>query len=111
MAELKKTKEEIINIAEKLGKEYEGKYKGCCQTTVLAVADALREGGIDIFPKEIEEKLYSAISLLSAGVCMTGEGTCGAIAGGVIIVGLLLSRNKKDRMAAAKVVASVSEET
>ena len=88
--ELKKTKEELTNRAWELGIEYEAEYKGCCQATFLAIADALREGGIDIFPKEMEEKLYSGICLLTAGVCMTGEGTCGAVAGSVMAYGMAL---------------------
>ncbi len=88
MAGLKRTKGELVSIAEELGKEYEAKYKGCCQATFLAVADALRAGGLDIFPKEMEEKIYSGICLLTAGVCMTGEGTCGAVAGSVMAYGM-----------------------
>jgi hypothetical protein len=88
--ELKKTREEITNKAWELGIEYEAKYKGCCQATFLAIADALRWGGIGIFPKEMEEKIYSGISLLTAGVCMTGEGTCGAVVGSVMAYGMAL---------------------
>ena len=85
---LTKTREEIADKAWELGIEYEAKYKGCCQATFLAVADALRWGGLDIFPKEMEEQLYSGICLLTAGVCMTGEGTCGAVAGSVMAYGM-----------------------
>jgi hypothetical protein len=87
MAKLKKTKEEIIKKAEELGKEYEAKYGGCCQSTFLAVVDALRWGGLEVISKDIEDSLYSGICLLTAGVCMTGEGTCGAVSGSVIASG------------------------
>ena len=87
MAELKRTREEIIKKAWDLGIEYEAKHKGCCQSTFLAVVDALRWGGLEIIPKDMEERLYSGISLLTAGVCMTGEGTCGAVAGSVMALG------------------------
>jgi len=90
VAELKKTREEIVNKAWELGIEYEAKYKGCCQSTFLAIADALRTGGLDIFPKEMEEKIYSGICLLTAGVCMTGEGSCGAVVGSVMAIGMAL---------------------
>ena len=90
MAELKKPKEEIIKKAHDLGVEYEAKYKGCCQSTFLAIVDALRWGGLEIIPKDVEDKLYPGICLLTAGVCMTGEGTCGAVAGSVMAIGFAL---------------------
>jgi hypothetical protein len=98
MAKLKKTKEEIIKKAQELGIENEAKYKGCCQSTFLAVVDALRWGGLEIIPKDMEERLYSGICLLTAGVCMTGEGTCGAVSASVMAIGLALGipRETKD---------------
>ncbi len=90
MAELKRTREEITQKAWDLGVEYEAKHKGCCQSTFLAIVDALRWGGLEIIPEDMEERLYPGISLLTAGVCMTGEGTCGAVSAGVMAVGLAL---------------------
>jgi len=90
MAKLKKAKGEILKKARELGIEYEGKYKGCCQSTFMAVVDALRWGGLELIPKEMEDRLYPGISLLTAGVCMTGEGTCGAVSGSVMTIGLAL---------------------
>lgn len=95
MDKLKRTKEEIIKKAEELGIEYEAKYKGCCQSTFLAIVDALRWGGLEIIPKDVEDKLYSGICLLTAGVCMTGEGTCGAVAGSVMASGFALGIPKE----------------
>ena len=91
VVELKKTREEIIQKAWDLGIEYEAKYKGCCQSTFLAIVDALRWGGLEIIPKEMEEKLYSGIFFLTAGVCFSGEGTCGAVTGSVMAIGLTLA--------------------
>lgn len=90
MAKLEKTKEEIIKRAEELGIEYESRYKGCCQSTFLAIVDALRWGGLEIIPEDVENRLYSGICLLTAGVCMTGEGTCGAVSGSVMACGFAL---------------------
>ena len=87
MPELKKSREEIIKKAEELGAEYEAKYKGCCESTLYAVVDALRWGGLEIIPKDIQDKMYSGIRLLSAGTCMTGEGTCGSVSGGAMASG------------------------
>jgi hypothetical protein len=88
MAKLKKSRSEILDRARQLGEEYEQKYGGCCQSTLLAVIDALKEAGLDILPSETREKLYSGICLLSAGTCLTGEGTCGAVAGGTMAIGM-----------------------
>jgi hypothetical protein len=85
--ELKKTKEEIMEKAEELGVEYERKYGGCCESTFYAVVEALRWGGLEIFPEDLADKLYPGICLLTAGTCMTGEGTCGAVAGSVLASG------------------------
>ena len=90
MVELKRTKEEIIEKAEKLAREYETKYKGCGQSTFLAITDALRWGGLELISEDTEERLYSGICVLTGGVCMTGEGTCGAVASGVLAIGLAL---------------------
>jgi len=90
MVGLRRTKEEIINKAEELGTEYEAKYKGCGQCTFLAIADALRWGGLEIIPEDIEERLYSGICVLTAGVCMTGDGTCAATASSVLLIGMAL---------------------
>lgn len=88
--ELKTTKEEIINKAEELGIAYEAKYKGCGQSTYLAIIDALRWGGFEIIPEDVEYRLFPGICILTAGVCMTGEGTCGAVTSSVILMGLAL---------------------
>jgi len=88
MERLKKLKKEITLKARDLGVAYEAKYKGCGQCTFQAIVDALRWGGIELIPEDTEERLYPAISMLTAGVCMTGEGTCGAVASSVIAMGL-----------------------
>jgi hypothetical protein len=90
MVQLQHTKEEIIQKAEELGVEYEAKYKGCGQCTFLAIVDALRWGGLELIPKGMEERLYSGLFFLTAGVCFTGEGTCGAVASSVFAIGLAL---------------------
>ena len=90
MIELKKTKEEIIKKAEEFGVEYEAKYKGCGQCTFLAIVDALRWGGLELIPEDMEDRLFSGICVLTAGVSMTGDGTCGAVASSVLVIGLAL---------------------
>lgn len=90
MVGLKRTKEEIIKKAEELGIEYEAKYKGCGECTFLAIVDALRWGGLEIIPEDMEERLFPGLCVLTAGVSMTGDGTCGAVASSVLAIGLAL---------------------
>jgi len=90
MMKPKRTKEEIIKKAEELGTEYEARYKGCGQCTFLAIIDALRWGGLEIIPEDMEDRLFSWVCVLTAGVSMTGDGTCGAVASSVLAIGLAL---------------------
>jgi hypothetical protein len=90
MAKLKRPKKDIIKKAEELGVEYEAKYKGCGQCTFLALIDALRWGGLEIIPEDTEGRLFSGICVLTGGVSMTGDGTCGALASGVLAIGMAL---------------------
>ena len=96
MPESKKSREEIVKKAEQLAVEYEAKYKGCAQTTFYAAADALRWGGIEILPAELQDKMYAGVCLLSAGGCMTGEGTCGAVIGSIITSGFAYGLGSND---------------
>lgn len=90
MARLKRPKKEIIKKAEELGIEYEAKYKGCGQCTFLAIIDALRWGGLELIPEDMGDRLFSGICVLSGGVSMTGDGTCGAVTSSVLAIGLAL---------------------
>jgi hypothetical protein len=97
MVKLTKTKDEIIKKAEELGIEYEGKYKGCGQCTFLAIIDALRWGGLEIIARDVEDRLFSGICLLTGGVSLTGDGTCGAVASGTLAIGLALGIQRESQ--------------
>lgn len=90
MVKLTKTKDEIIKKSRDLAIEYEAKYKGCGQCTFLAIIDALRWGGLEIIPRDVEDRLFSGLCLLTGGVGLSGEGTCGAVASGTLAIGLAL---------------------
>ena len=107
MNKLTETKEAILQKAEELAVEYENLYKGCAQCTFLATVDALRWGGVELLPVPMEEKLYPAVAMLTAGGCMTGEGTCGAVASSILALGLSLGQSKDSRdIAAARQTAA-----
>jgi hypothetical protein len=95
MTKLKESAIDTIKKAGQLGAEYEARYKGCCQSTFYAIVDSLRWGGLELLPEDTEDKIFPAISMLTAGVCMTGEGTCGAVTGSVMASGLALSVSKE----------------
>jgi len=98
MIELNRPKEEIIKKAGELGAEYESKYRGCAQCTFLAIVDALRWGGVEIIPSDMEESLFSGLALLSGGVGMTGDGSCGAITSGILVIGIALGLSREKLM-------------
>jgi hypothetical protein len=95
MAKLTKTKDEITKKSNELAIEYEAKYKGCGQCTFLAIIDALRWGGLEIVPRDMEDRLFSGICLLTGGVGLSGEGTCGAVASGALAIGLALGLQRE----------------
>jgi hypothetical protein len=90
MIRLTKTKDEIIRKANELAIQYEAKYRGCGQCTFLATIDALRWGGLEIIPKDMEDRLFSGICVLTGGVGLSGYGTCAAVASGALVLGLAL---------------------
>ena len=95
MVKLAKTKEEIVKKAKELAIKYEAKYKGCGQCTFLAIVDALRWGGLEIIRKDCEDRLFSGICLLTGGVALSGDGTCGAVASSTLAIGLALGPRRE----------------
>ncbi len=90
MVKLTKKKDEIIRKSNELAIECEAKYKGCGQCTFLAIIDALRWGGLEIIPKDMEDRFFSGVSVLTGGVGLSGDGTCAAIASAALVIGLAL---------------------
>jgi hypothetical protein len=89
--ELKKSREEIIAKAGELAVAYEAQYKGCSQSTFLAIVDALRWGGFEIIPEDMEERFFPGISLFAGGVNSTSDGTCGAVIASIMAIGMAVS--------------------
>ena len=92
MAQLTRSTEELVRRAGELAVEYEAEFKGCTQTTFLAIADTLRWGGLEIISPDAVDELFPGISLLSAGIAITGEGSCGAVTGATLAIGLALAK-------------------
>jgi C_GCAxxG_C_C family probable redox protein len=79
--------EEILKKAFELGKKYEQECTGCAQTVVAAIFDALGIWNDDVF---------RAASGLADGLGLTGDGSCGALVGGSMVIGYLFGRKKED---------------
>jgi hypothetical protein len=90
VVKLTKKKDEIIRKSNELAVEYEARYKGCGQCTFLAIIDALRWGGLEIIPKDTEDRLFPGVCVLTGGVGLSGDGTCAAIASATLVIGLAL---------------------
>jgi hypothetical protein len=95
MTALKKSKKQIIKRAAELGIAYEKKYQGCCQCTFTAIVDALRWGGLELIPKDMEEALFPGLSLLSGGAAMTTDGSCGGLSAGILAIGLAMGISRE----------------
>ena len=95
MAKLKKTKEEILKKAGELGVEYERRYRGCCQCTFTAIVDALRWGGLELVPEDMEETLFPGLTVLSGGAAMSTDGSCGGLTAGILAIGLAMGISRQ----------------
>lgn len=95
MAKLKKSKEEILKKAGELGVEYERRYRGCCQCTFTAIVDALRWGGLELVPEDMEEALFPGLTVLSGGAAMSTDGSCGGLTAGILAIGLAMGISRQ----------------
>lgn len=81
------SKQQSVEEARELASGYEKKCTGCAQSVVAGVLDALK---ID------SDDLFKAASGLADGIGLTGDGSCGALTGGAMVLGLLFGRERKD---------------
>jgi C_GCAxxG_C_C family probable redox protein len=82
-----KIKKDILDRAFKVAEGYEKKCTGCAQTTLAGIFDTLEMWSDDAF---------KAASGLADGIGLTGDGSCGALTGGAMAIGLVFGREKKD---------------
>ncbi|MDP8220268.1 MAG: C-GCAxxG-C-C family protein [Candidatus Stygibacter frigidus] len=78
---------ESILKARQRGSEYYLKYGTCSQCVIAAVMEIL-----DI---DLSELLKSA-HFLAGGGCLMGDGTCGALAAGELVLGSFLGRTREE---------------
>lgn len=82
---VKKSKKELAEKAYHLGKEYERTYRGCSQCVIAAIQDTLNLRNDEIFK--------SATGLAGGGGLAADSG-CGAYIGSLMMLGLLLGRER-----------------
>ncbi len=87
--------ENAADKAYQLGVYYEQTYKGCSQSTVAAIQDALDIKNDDIF---------KAATGLAAGGGMCIDGSCGAYSGASLVLSSLLGRERDDFADVAEVL-------
>jgi C_GCAxxG_C_C family probable redox protein len=82
-----KIDENVLNKAFESGKLHEIKNSGCPQCTIAGIFEAL---GIE------NDDVFKAATGLADGVGLTGDGHCGALSGGVMVISYLFGREGKD---------------
>jgi len=75
----------IVEKAYEAGRHYESTYRGCGQCAVAALQDALGIRNDDVF---------KAATGLAGGGGLATDGSCGAYAGAVLVLGTLLGRER-----------------
>jgi C_GCAxxG_C_C family probable redox protein len=87
MQNMEESKEEIAKKAFDLAKRYEKECTGCAQTIIAGIFGAL---GIE------NDDVFKAASGLADGLGLSGDGTCGALVGGAMVISYLFGRERKD---------------
>lgn len=84
----KKTVEQIAKKAYDLGFSFEKEYRGCAQCAIAALQDAL-----DIRNPETDA-IFKAATGMAGGGARQIDGNCGAYAGGTLIIGYHVGRER-----------------
>jgi len=84
---MKKSRDVILEKAFDSALNYERKCTGCAQTSIAGIFEAL---GIE------NDDVFRSASGLADGLGLTGDGACGALVGGAMVIGYLFGRKKKD---------------
>ncbi len=80
-------RDEVIQRAIGLGRDYQAKYRGCAQAVIAALQDAVS------FVSKSQE-LYMAGGCLHGGATATRNANCGAFTGAGIVIGSLCGRRR-----------------
>lgn len=78
---------ELAEKAYQLGKEYEKTYRGCAQCVIAALQDTL---GIK------NDEIFKSATGLAGGAGLAGDSGCGAYTGSIMMLGLLVGRERNN---------------
>lgn len=81
------SKKELAKKAYQLGRKYEMTYRGCSQCVIAALQDTL---GIK------NDEIFKSATGLAGGTGLAADSGCGAYTGSILILGLLLGRERSD---------------
>jgi C_GCAxxG_C_C family probable redox protein len=84
---MEKSRDVMLEKAFESAQDYEKKCTGCAQTTIAGIFEAL---GIE------NDDVFRSASGLADGLGLTGDGACGALVGGAMVIGYIFGRKKKD---------------
>jgi C_GCAxxG_C_C family probable redox protein len=79
--------EAIAQKAQQLAKEYEKTCTGCAQSVVAGLLEAFEQN---------HDEVFRAASGLADGIGLTGDGSCGALTGACMVIGVMFGREMKD---------------
>ena len=79
-------REALLKRAYELGFQYENRFHGCAQCAVAAIQDTL---GLE------DDGTFKAANGLNAGLGCSSRGTCGALAGAVMVISSLCGRPRE----------------
>jgi C_GCAxxG_C_C family probable redox protein len=84
---MEESQDAVLEKAFESARKYEMKCTGCAQTAIAGIFDAL---GIE------NDDVFRSASGLADGLGLTGDGSCGALVGGSMVISYLFGREKKD---------------
>ena len=79
--------DELLNSVFESGKRHELESGDCAQCVIASVFEVI---GVE------NEDVFRAATGLADGVGLTGDGHCGALSGGTMVIGYLFGRKKED---------------
>jgi hypothetical protein len=81
------SQKDILENAYQLAFQYEAKRGSCPQCVLAALKETLNIGN---------ESIFQAAQGLTGGTALSSQGTCGALAGGMIVISALVGRTYQE---------------
>ncbi|MBN1319589.1 MAG: C_GCAxxG_C_C family protein [Thermoleophilia bacterium] len=89
-------KNRIVDRAGHLADEVGARLLACCPATYVAICEAFKSEGIELFPADTQEIITQGMVGLHGGVAMTGVGTCGAVTAATFAISYVVGVSSED---------------